>query len=448
MSGIFCGVDVGSTNIKVLLIDENGKALWVKSVPSPRRHDGIGIVTDGLELMEHLEALVIEGWRAVGKGKPLAALATTGIGEDGFCVDDDFKPRGFAIPWFDHRDRAEAEMLRTCPEGRAHPQINFAFSTAAAKWLWLRQHRPESLAGNDPWVTLTDFPAVWWAKRKYICATLMARTGVLDVFTRQWIPELLNKAKAPPLPEGLVAGSIVGTVQPGPLRASGAAGASTLIVVAGHDHPIASNAVMRIDPLARIDSIGTANALFAETTTPTTGAATAGIDLSLPVRGGPGVSVIGPIEFGIPMRQAFGDDDNVKAYLSQTSLPGSPAAAPPTIAAALADTSDHHHRRVIEAVSHEANDFLKAMRRVGIADGPVYATGGWARSRALMELRASMFGEVITAIHEPELTALGAALFAAEAVTGSSPDFMASRSIEVIEPRRDWMDAYRQWNSH
>lgn len=445
MGAIFCGVDVGSTNIKVLLIDADGKTLWVKSVASPRRHDGVGIVTDGLELMEHLEALVIEGWRAVGRREPIAALATTGIGEDGFCVDENFKPRGPAIPWFDHRDRIEADMLRTSAEACAHPQINFAFSTAAAKWLWLRRHRPDTLAGNDPWVTLTDFPAVWWARRKYICATLMARTGVYDVFARRWIPALLEKAQAPVLPEGLVAGTVVGTVQPGPLRASGAAGPNTLVVVAGHDHPIASSAIMRLNPLARIDSIGTANAMFAETVSVAPGASRAGIDLSLPVRGGPGIAALGPVEFSIPMRQAFGDDAAVQAYLSRPGLPGAPATSAPTIAQALADGSEHRHRRVIEAVSQEANVFLKAMRRVGIADGPIYATGGWARSRALMELRASLFGEAITAIHEPELTALGAALFAVEAVTGRTPDFMASRQTETIKPRRDWMDIYSEW---
>lgn len=62
-----------------------------------------------------------------------------------------------------------------------------------------------------------------------------------------------------------------------------------------------------------------------------------------------------------------------------------------------------------------------------------------------MELRASIYGEVVTAIHEPELTALGAALFAAEAVLGQSPDFMKSRTTEVIEPRADWMAVYSQW---
>jgi xylulokinase len=442
---MFVGVDVGSTNIKALFIDGAGQDLWVKSVPSPRRHDGFGVVTDGLELIAALEELVIEGWRAVGKGKPIAAIATTGIGEDGFCIDADFRPRGLAIPWFDHRDKAEADELMNSAEGRAHPWINYAFSTAAAKWLWLHTHRPEAITGNDPWVTLTDWPAVWWARRAFICTTLMPRTGVYDVFKRQWSPDLLRRAKAPPLPDGLVAGTVVGTVVPGPLRAAGAADGNTLIVVAGHDHPIASNAIMRIEPLARIDSIGTANALFAETTTPSPGAATAGIDLSLPVRGGPGISVIGPIEFSIPMRQAFGDDAAVKDYLAAEHLPGAPARTAPTIADALKDGSADHHRRVIEAVTVEARNFFRAMKRVGIADGPMFATGGWARSRALMELRASIFGEAITAVHEPELTALGAALFAMEGATGRMPDAMASRTTEVIEPRREWMDIYAGW---
>lgn len=442
---MFCGVDVGSTNIKALFIDEEGKDVWVKSVPSPRRHDGHGVVTDGMELIAALEDLVIEGWRTVGRGKPIAAIATTGIGEDGLCLDDNFMPRGAAIPWFDHRDRAEAEFLLASDEGKRHPWINYAFSTAAAKWLWLRKHRPDAIAGNDPWVTLTDFPAVWWARRKFICTTLIPRTGVYDVFRRQWVPELLRISQAPPLPEGLVAGTVVGTVAPGPLRAAGAASANTLVVVGGHDHPIASNAIMRIEPLARIDSIGTANALFAETVSPAAGAATAGIDLSLPVRGGPGISVIGPIEFSVPMRQAFGNDENVKAYLSARHLPGEPARSAPTIAQALDSTGSDRHRRVIEAVTVEARDFFRAMKRVGIADGPMYATGGWARSRALMELRASIFGEPITAVHEPELTALGAALFAMEAATGRMPDAVKHRTTEVIEPRKDWMDAYAAW---
>ena len=47
----------------------------MKSVPSPRRHDGHGVVTDGVELITALEALVIEGWKAIGKGKPIRAIA-------------------------------------------------------------------------------------------------------------------------------------------------------------------------------------------------------------------------------------------------------------------------------------------------------------------------------------------------------------------------------------
>ena len=244
-----------------------------------------------------------------------------------------------AIPWFDHRDKAEAEYLLASDEGRAHPWINYAFSTAAAKWLWLRSTARRRSAGKDPWITLTDFPAVWWARRKFICTTLMPRTGVYDVFKRQWIPGAVAEGGSATPAGGAGGGNDRRhRLFRGPCAEAGAADGNTLVVVGGHDHPIASNAIMRLEPLARIDSIGTANALFAETVTPSAGAATAGIDLSLPVRGGPGISVIGPIEFSVPLRQAFGSDDAVKAYLAAPHLPGAPAEQAPGIAQALAGT--------------------------------------------------------------------------------------------------------------
>ncbi len=445
MGGLYCGIDIGSTNIKVLIVDEEGNDLWVRSVPSPRRNDGIGVVTDGLELVAALEALLLAGWRDVAKGKPFAALATAGIGEDGFCVSSDMRPRGLAIPWFDRRDAAEAQRLSNSAAGKAHPEINFAFTSAAAKWLWLRQHRPSELAGNDPWVALADFPAAWWTRRPFMSATLQPRTGVFDVFTRQWIPALLAEAQAPVLPPGIAAGGVVGTLQQPELIAAGVADRNTLIVSGGHDHPIATSAVMRLEPKARIDSIGTANAMLGETEHPAPGAAKAGIDLTLPARGGPGIAALGPIEFTVPMLKAFGSEDAIRAVLDLPAIPGQPSLRAPTIADALAAPDPARHRQVIEAVSLEARRFLEAMARVGIARGPIYAMGGWTRSRALMELRASMFGETITAVHEPELTALGAALFAIEAATGACPDFMRHRAKETIAPRKDWMDVYAAW---
>jgi xylulokinase len=429
---ITCGIDIGSTNIKVLLMDEAGRTLWRRSAPTPRIDDGVGPVTDGAALVADLEDLIIAGWHDAGKGLPLAAISSAGIGEDGFCAGDDLRPLGHAIPWFDKRDAAEAKELLQCEAASEFPAINFAFATAAAKWLWLSRHRAPVNSRDRIWVTLADYPLVWWTRNVFISETLLPRTGVFDVFTRSIIPGLADASSAPRLPKGLVAGSVIGGIEQGLLRESGAVDGRTICVVGGHDHPIASSAIMRVNPLARIDSIGTANAIFGETDHPAANAARAGIDLGLPVRGGPGICAMGPIAFSEPLIKTFGGEDAVRKLLSVSCFAGEPAGRRLSLAEAIATREDIRLRRVLEALSYDAKDFFSRMTDVGIDAGPIFATGGWARSRALMDLRASIYGEPVTAIHEPELTALGAALFAAEAVAGVAPDFIRHRDSEVF----------------
>ena len=96
---ISCGLDIGSTNVKAVLAGEDGRTLWVKSVPTPHVNDGLGTTTDAAALVVLLEDLIIEGWRAAGGGKPLAAISSAGVGEDGVCADEDLTSLGLVIAW-------------------------------------------------------------------------------------------------------------------------------------------------------------------------------------------------------------------------------------------------------------------------------------------------------------------------------------------------------------
>jgi ribulose kinase len=50
-----------------------------------------------------------------------------------------------------------------------------------------------------------------------------------------------------------------------------------------------------------------------------------------------------------------------------------------------------------------------------------------------MQQRANTFGEAITVVDEPELVALGAALFAAQGAR-AAPVFSAAKHCHVVEP--------------
>jgi xylulokinase len=415
---LFCGIDVGTTNLKVLLLGESGETLWVKSVSAPHLHDGLGVVTDATALVSTIENLIIEGWTALGQGRAITAISSAGIGEDGVAIDANLIPLGHAIQWNDRRGESFAARLGETETAKHYPAILFDFTTSAGKWAWLQAHKPEELSGAKHWLTMTDYPLAAWSGTAFMSATLAPRTGCYDVFTRAWIPILLQKSYAPPLPKLVEAGGIVGTMRNGLLVAAGAASPKTLLVAGGHDHLIAASAVRRILNNARIDSMGTANATYGETATLTPDRDMQGLYATLPISGARGAAVIGMTEFSVTLGQHV--DDVGALYKSLLTIQNA-SDIPTDIRNALAKMTQH------------TKTHWSAMTKTGVPPAPIYAMGGWSRCPALMQTRADIFGEPITVVDEPEMVAMGAALFAAQAA-GLSLTFSAANHSHVVEP--------------
>lgn len=451
---LVCGIDVGSTNVKVLLMSSSTRTLWSSSIPVPRVDDGIGLVTDAAALVKTLERMMIEGWAAVGSRQPLGAIAVTGVGEDGIPVDAELRPLDFAIPWFDRRASGQALGLQEQAGNDARSGVPIDFSRTAAKWRWLRDHRPKVMQTACHWIALTDYPAVWWSRKPFISETLAARTGCYDVFARRWMEHHLDAAAAPPLPPVVPAGKILGTVAQGNLTARGVASGSTLVVAGGHDHPVAASAVRRLDPAALVDSLGTANLMYDEIAhiAPRSDPYVA---FSVPALGRSGVACLGVFEFASslePFRRRDGGA-MLRAVLAADRAPGPPGytdeiveALQRTLNPGLSVPANHGVpalRAVLEATCMYARRMRAAIRQAGSTSERLYAVGGWARSRALMELRASVLGEPLFTIDEEELTALGVAMIANDAICGPGA-VPLRRDTQRVEPRADWQDTYQR----
>ena len=451
-SPLICGIDIGTTNVKVLLIDDTARTLWSRSIPVPRTDDAGRPATNARALVATLEQLIIEGWRATGASAPITALATTGIGEDGLPVNSRLEPLDVSIPWFDRRAEADAEALRPQLDQPISAGVPLDGTRTAAKWRWLRRQRPEVLRDSYAWIALTDYPSVWWSRTPFLSETLAARTACYDVFARRWLASHLEAAAAPPLPKVVCAGTVVGTLSPGPLVDSGAASTRTLIVAGGHDHPVAASVVRRIDPTAIVDSLGTANLVYGETADDVP-RADPYIAFSVPALGGPGVACLGVYEFAASLDpfRALGGGTALRDFLAADVAPGAPGDAA-SIARYLrrilsaaepvdASTWTADGRMLIEAGCFYARRMLEAARSAGCGAGPVYSVGGWARSTALMELRASVLGEPVITVDEDELTALGAALLASDAVAPGAEQPLRRRT-RVVRPRQTWQARY------
>lgn len=438
MPGLACGIDIGSTNVKVVLADESGRAVHTAAVPAPRVSDGVGPTTDATALVSLLESMIVEGWRAVGRGEPLASIAAAGVGEDGIGVGADLRPTGPALPWFDARAAAEAGELRVHPAATPRAGIAVGPDRTAAKWLWLQRNRAADLRSARQWIALTDYPAAWWSGVAFMSGTLAPRTACYDVYARRWIGPLLEAAGAPPLPHLRDAGAPIGTMRPGLLTQSGAASPRTLLVAGGHDHPVAAAAIRRVAPTARVDSMGTANLVYGEAT----GRAEPYLDpfmaFSVPPSGAPGVACLGVMELSAALAGSRVDGATLHRLLDGARLPGEP----------LRDVDDRGEgaeltvRRALEHASLHARRMFEAMDAAGAPPGPVFATGGRARSRAFLELRASILGQPVHVIDEPELTAVGAAFLAFEGAGCIAPRLDATRRVGTVDPVGAWARAY------
>lgn len=429
---LVCGIDIGTTNLKVALV-EDGRVRWLQTAATPRSRDALGPVVDAARLVRDIEAMLIEGWRVAGGGRPIAAISTTGVGEDGLCVDAAFEPLGPSLPWYDLRASTEAEELAAGPAATPRAGIAMDPTRTAPKWLWTARHRPDEIAAARSWIALADYPLARWAGTPFMSDTLASRTGCYDAADRGWIAPLLDASAAPPLPRVLTAGTVVGTVRSVALRRSGAADDATLVVAGGHDHPVAAHAVHRLAPDARVDSLGTANVVYGNAPRFDVDAFDPLLSFMASIAGPATLACVGVFGFTETVNRFPGGMEAVRRVLDLPVMPGAPGSAPlPPFTC---------ERQVFEWATLQARRMLERLDHYGVPAGPIFATGGWSRSRALLELRASIYGAPVHAPEEKELSVLGAALLASAA---AGDEATIETEVAVVEPNAAWHRRYAE----
>jgi len=248
------------------------------------------------------------------------------------------------------------------------------------------------------------------------------------------MPALLADCRAPPLPEVVPAGTILGRLRSPRLAGAGVLDGSTVVVAGGHDHPVAAFAIRQQHPDAIFDSMGTAELIYAEISPPPDGSQPARhpfFAFSRPVQG-TGIACLGVTELSAALDPLLNDDGllggQFRAVMAGAPVPGAPGQGP-----ALRDA--------LEAVTFGTRARLQALTALGVPDGALFTGGGWARSDSFLRLRASILDRPIHRVQEAELTAYGAALLAARAL-GFSP--AQALETELITPDPVWARAYAQ----
>ena len=261
---ILLGVDVGTTDSKVLATTRTGTEVCLVSGPTPWISRSGGLAeTDAEALADTVIGLLDRAAAAAADrlgAVDVAAIAVAGMAEVGVLVDAAGRPTHPAIAWFDPRGAAE---IAATPEGfqREFPgRTGLPVSPLAsiAKLLWL--HGQGVTPVGRRWLSLPEFLVHRLGGEQAAELSLLSRTGLIDQRGPRLWPAALDLIGADEslVPPRVCAGTPLGraAAERVPAALAGAA-----LTVAGHDHPVAAVGcgVTGTDEL--FDSFGTADAM-------------------------------------------------------------------------------------------------------------------------------------------------------------------------------------------
>lgn len=110
---VYCGIDIGTSAIKCLIVDERGNRLGLGRAAVGLYHNGGAYEADPLEWLRACAAAVAEARASSAHGSdrgqvPISAVAVSGNGPTLVAVGRDGLPRGQASSWMDRGATAQA----------------------------------------------------------------------------------------------------------------------------------------------------------------------------------------------------------------------------------------------------------------------------------------------------------------------------------------------------
>jgi xylulokinase len=427
---VVCGIDIGSTNTKVVALDATGRVVGRTKRPTPRDPKDLSIDADAL--FDAIEQMVLE----VANDRYLvAAISAAGVGEDGMLVDSSLAPLSRALAWFDPR----RNYLFTQLSGRIEEIDGLGVATDPSRtivgWLWAT--RQPRFAEASSWIALTDYASARWAGTPFMSDTLAARTAAWQSQTGEWIDDRVTASltDASLLPPVLRAGDVVGPFGSERLTEAGVLEADAVVIAGGHDHPVGGWGVNLLHPGAILDSMGTAEVVVAQSPTARVRRSN-GVDVAPGIRS-EGTTLLRVEELARNMDWASQSPDvadELKGLFAGTQqpdgfldsdvfVPGAQGGGRPKYVANAPRSARSRASAVVGALARLGGQAVDAVSVHLAADARVFAAGGWARSPGWVEIKQAVTGQSVQVVAEPEVTAVGAALLAATGIGWSvSPE--------------------------
>ena len=238
---IYAGIDIGTSGVKIVLVDGEDRVMASAShriaVSRPHLHwqeqhpdlwwDGVTACFDALHA-DH--ASLMTGVRGIGlSGQMLGPV----------LIDKQNRPLRPTILWNDGRSVVEAEELAAAVPGigmRTGCRPNPGF--AAPKILWLRRHEPEVIERTDCILLPKDYVRLKLVGERATEPTDACGTHFMETRTGAWAPDLCEAAGVDPawLPPVLHSADAAGRLLPDLARRWGIPPGTVVAAGAGDNH--------------------------------------------------------------------------------------------------------------------------------------------------------------------------------------------------------------------
>ena len=261
---LLLGLDIGTTNCKAVVYTPDGVTVAQARAPTPTHTPQPGWAEYRPdELWAVIAGIVREA--LAGVQSPIAGLSVASMAEAGVLLDADGEPCSPMISWYDTRTLAEQRWWLEEYGGRRVFDVTGLTPQpilSLCKLMWLRRHRPDSLARARVWLNIADWAVYRLTGVQATPHSLAARTMAYDLRRRAWSTDLLAAAGIPSdlMPPVIPSGKTVGRVTAQAAAQTGLA-EGTPVVTGGHDHLVGAFGVGVTEPGALLNSMGTAEAL-------------------------------------------------------------------------------------------------------------------------------------------------------------------------------------------
>lgn len=443
MTDAYLGVDVGTSGVKVLLLDGAGDILASAVAPLTLQTPEPGWAEQDPEAWWRASVAAI---REVVLRRPEARVAAIGISgqmHSSVFLDAAGAVIRPALLWCDGRTTKECAEITTRAGGEQmlrewvrNPALE---GFTLPKVLWLRNHEPAAYARLSKVLLAKDFIRYRLTGTMSTEPSDASGTLMYDPAQLRWSTELLDAVDVPVslLPDVGGSAAVLGRVTARTAKELDIR-EGTPVVGGGGDNACGAAGVGVIAPNEAVASWGTSGTVLAPTARPL-------VDPSL--RAHTFCHVVPDVWYVIGVvlsaggafawyRDQFGrefaPDDaterlNAEAaavapgadgvtflpYLQGERTPHRDAAARGAILGlSLAHSRAHVSRAVLEGVCFALRDSLSILSQLGLSPGHLVLTGGGARSAFLRRLQSDVFGLPICTVNREEGPAYGAALLA------------------------------------